>query len=938
MESRLEDLLTTKLALPPLRAALVARPRLIETLRAGLAGPLTLLSAPAGFGKTTLLAQVLSTEGRLLHEARAARGTALAWLSLDAGDNDPVRFWRYVIAALERASPGVGQHALGLLHNAGEFSSQAALTALINALDSQPQPLVLALDDYHAIENPDLHDGLTFLLSHMPAALHLVITSRTTPPLPLERMRVRGQVVELGAADLRFTSDEAALLLNRVMGLALSEADVDQLAERTEGWGAGLLLAALSLRGRPDAQRWIASFGGGHRAVLDYIAAEVLDHQPAELRRFLLLTAVLERLCAELCDALLAAEDGPPELAPAAPAPPAQRTLEQLERANLFLVPLDEERRWYRYHHLFADVLRARLRQTAPRLIPALQRRAARWYAAQGLNTEAIDYALAASDWDEAVRLIAQTGREMLLRSEVTTLRRWLDALPPEQLRGHPRLCLMDGWFMVLAGQLHDAEQRLAYVRLLAGQPAFTADPELPDEMLILQMTIAALRGVYTPLRELPAHLLGRLDQSPFLRSVAALLAGYPAAFSGDVTAAARDFRRAVQVGRESGSSLIVVLALCQVGELEIIQGRLRQAQQTYEQVLAEIDRAKPRSTLRGPALTGLGELARERGELARADTLLREGLSQNSALGEFNMVDGYLSMARLLRARGDFAGADQLMQRAADLAGQSRIEFLERMSRASRARLWVQWGMLERAQTWSSSPFVQIDGYPEQRPDWPYLLTEIEQLVRVRLLNAEGRYDQALRVLGWLLPHTGERTRHLIDGLMLRALALDGHGQPDLACAALEQALQLAEPEGYLRLFLDEGAPLLALLGRLAERPGPAAAYAGRLLAAAGAPEVLPAPLAMAQRLLPAAPPASLDAAQIVQLPGEAALLSPRELEVLHLIAAGLSNSDIAARLVVAESTVKKHVHNIFSKLDAQSRTHALVRARELGLLQNSV
>jgi len=934
MEPRFEDLLTTKLALPPLRAALVARPRLIESLRAGLVGPLTLVSAPAGFGKTTLLAQVLSSECRVLHERPGAPlailSTALAWLSLDTGDNDPVRFWRYVIAALERACPGVGQHALGLLRNAGEFSSEAALTALINALDSQTQPLVLALDDYHVIEEPTIHAGLTFLLNHMPPALHLVIASRTTPPLPLERLRVRGQVVELGPAELRFTPDEAALLLNRVMGLALSEADVDHLAERTEGWGAGLLLAALSLRGRPDPQHWIDSFGGGHRAVLDYVAAEVLDHQPAHLRRFLLLTSVLDRMCAELCDAVLAVEGGPP--AEAAEDQPAQRTLEQLERANLFVVPLDEERRWYRYHHLFADVLRARLRQTAPELPPALQRRAARWYAAQGLTAEAINYALAAGDWDEAVRLIAQTGREMLLRSEVTTLRRWLDALPPEQLRGHPRLSLMDAWFLVLAGQLHDAEQRLAHVKQLVAGPASTPDPELPDEMLIFEMTIAALRGIYTPLRELPARVLERFDQSPFMRSVAALLAGYPAAFNGDVAAATRDFRRAVQVGRESGSSLIVVLALCQIGELEMHQGRLRQAQQTYEQALAEIERSKPGSSLRGPALAGLGELARERGELARAEALLREGLRQHSALGDFNMVDAYLSLAWIQRARGDFAGADQLLQRVVDLADQSRISLFERMSRASRARLWIQWGLLERALPWCNSSLIQIDGQPDGHPDWPYLLIEIEQLTRVRLLNAQGRYDEALTVLGWLLPAVGERTRNLITGLTLRAVALAGRGEPEQACAILEQTLLLAEPEGYVRLFLDEGAPLLALLRRLAARPGPAAAYAQRLLAAEGGPafgQLLAAP----QHLL-AAPP---DDPQDLQLGGQAGLLSPRELEVLHLIAAGLSNSDIALQLVVAESTVKKHVHNIFSKLGAQSRTKALVRARELGLLQSS-
>ncbi|HEU4325530.1 MAG TPA: LuxR C-terminal-related transcriptional regulator [Roseiflexaceae bacterium] len=943
MDAPFDDLLVTKLALPPLRAALVERPRLLARLHEGLRGPLTLVSAPAGFGKTTLLASCLRATQL---EARPTHQALVAWLALDAGDNDPVRFWRYLIAALERQRPGVGGRALQLLPGSADRLSEAALTALINGLAELTRPIVLALDDYHLIDEPLIHAGLTFLLDHMPASLRLVIASRTTPPLPLERLRVRGQVVELDAASLRFTPDEATQLLNRVMGLALPPEAVGALAERTEGWGAGLLLAALSLRGRPDPAPFIAAFSGAHRAVLDYIAAEVLERQPPEIQRFLLHTAVLDRMCAELCDAVMerletrdlrrgdSQVSQAPSLKPQASGGDLQASslkpqasqvlLEGLERANLFVVPLDEERRWYRYHQLFADVLRERLRQRAPELLPELHRRAARWYAAQGLCSEAVEHALAAGDWAMAAPLIAQTGRDMLLRSELTTLRNWLDALPPDQLRAHPRLCLMDGWFLVLAGLIDQAEQLLAHVEWLATDPDIPPDPELPDEMLMLGMTIGALRGTHALLEDLPERVIARLQQNPFMRSIAALLAGYPHAFRGDIGLATQAFERAVQIGRESGSPLIVLLALCQLAELQMILGRLHQAAATYEQAHAELaQHQRTRLPLEGLVLIGQGELARERNELLRAELLLNEGLAYSAPIGEFNHVDGYVSLARLALARGDTARAEALAQRAADLADRLNISLLGRVARSVQARLWIATGNLAQARLWAADAAVQISGHDQRDDNWAYLLVEIEQLTRVRLLNAQGCHREALAVLEWLLASTGERMRNRIDGLIQRAIALDSLGQTAAAIDCLGEALALAEPEGYARLFLDEGHRLGPILRDLAGRDAPMSPYAAHLL------EML--------RREPARTDgqAAGEVAQAEAGDGEPAqFLSPRELEVLRLIADGMSNNEIAVRLVVAQSTVKKHVHNIFSKLGAQSRTRALVRARELGLL----
>ncbi|GAB4201185.1 MAG: LuxR C-terminal-related transcriptional regulator [Roseiflexaceae bacterium] len=946
MDAPFDDLLVTKLALPPLRSALVERPRLLARLHEGLRGPLTLVSAPAGFGKTTLLASCLRNAPP---EARPAHQAQVAWLALDTSDNDPVRFWRYVIAALERQRPGVGARALRLLPGSADRLSEAALTALINGLAELPRPIVLALDDYHLIDEPLIHAGLTFLLDHMPAPLRLVIASRTTPPLPLERLRVRGQVVELDAASLRFTADEATQLLNRVMGLGLPPEAVGALAERTEGWGAGLLLAALSLRDRPDPEAFIAAFSGAHRTVLDYIAAEVLERQPPAIQRFLLHTAVLDRMCAELCDAVterLEARDlrlGDSEsLQTPSPMPSvssdtpqasslkpqaSQTMLEWLERANLFVVPLDEERRWYRYHQLFGDVLRERLRLRAPELLPELHLRAARWYAGQGLSSEAVEHALAAGDWEMAAPLIAQTGREMLLRSELTTLRHWLDALPPAQLRAHPRLCLMDGWFLVLSGLIDQAEQLLVHVERLAIDPATPPDPELPDEMLMLRMTIGALRGTHTQLEELPDRVIVRLQQNPFMRSIAALLAGYPPAFRGDIGLATQAFERAAQIGRDSGSPLIVLLALCQLADLQVLQGRLRQAVTTYEQARAELtSHQRTRLTLEGLVLIGQGELARERNELLRAELLLNEGLAYSASIGEFNHIDGYVSLARVALARGDTARAELLAQRAAELAERLNISLLGRMARSAQARLWVATGELARAQQWADAPAIQLAGHDLRDENWSYVLIEIEQLTRVRLLNAHGCHREALAVLEWLLPSTGERVRNRIEGLVQRAVALCGLGEPAAGCDCLAEALGLAEPEGYVRLFLDEGRNLQPLLHELAAQDASTAAYAARLLDQ----------LRREPRL---AGGHGGDAASqpdpAAEEPGDAQFLSPRELEVLRLIADGMSNSEIAARLVVAQSTVKKHVHNIFGKLGAQSRTRALVRARELGLLE---
>lgn len=857
-ETPLDELLLTRLLPPPLRPALVARPRLGAAL--AFAHPLTLLVAPAGSGKTTALAQTLAAASAHPQRPRAA------WLSLDVGDNDQARFWRYVLAALERAAPGSWARAETILGATGARPAEPLLIALLNCAAALPAPVALVLDDYHLIAEPAIHAGVTSLVERAPPQLRLVIATRERPPLPLARFAVAGLLLELDGADLRFTVEEAGRLLGATLGLELDHDAVAALVARTEGWGAGLILAALAARGRPDPTAFAASFGGASPAVLDYVTAEILARQPPELRAFLLATAPLPRFSAELCDALL----GPtPE--GHGPHQPAAQLLARVGAANLFLVPLDDEGHWFRYHHLFADALRTHLARVDPAALRATRLRAAAWLAPRGAFDEAIALALAAEDWTLAARLIGEVGRATLLRSEVETLRGWLKALPPEVLGLDRRLAMLDAWMRVLGSDLDAAAARAAAVP--------DDDDELRGEALMLRTTIAVLRGQLDG-RPLDAGGLAPEEAaSPFLRAMAALNRGFLAQYAGEVPAALAAFAEVARASEDDDNTLLAFIAACQTGEIQLLQGRPREAAASYEGARAR-SAGVGQTIFAEAALAGLGAAAYEQGQLDQAAALIEAGLSRRTVLGDLAAVDGLQRLAAIAALRGERAPIDAHLGAADAIARALGLGAFRAQIAALRARLAALAGDRDSAAAWLASDAARPG------PDEAALVAETIALARAAVLAELGRHAEALAEAEAVVAPAlaAGRGRHAAEANALRALALAGLGRLAAAREALEAARAIADPHGLVAVFLEAGPELADLLPPRAGAEGPDE-------------------------------------------------LTEREVEVLRLVAAGHSNGEIAERLVVAPSTVKKHINRIFAKLGATSRTQALVRARERGV-----
>jgi len=900
-------LLATKLHVPRPPPGFVQRPRLAGALSEGLGRGWVLVCAPAGFGKTGLLAEW-------------AQGSPypVAWLCLDAGDSDPARFWRYVLAALDRARPGLAERVGPLLGPPPPQSCEGLVTAVINELSAQPgaEEVVLVLDDYHLIDSDVVHASVAFLLEHLPPGLRVVISSRADPPLPLARLRGIGQLAELRAAELRFTDQEAAALLREVAGPDLPDGAASILTARTEGWAAGLQLAGLSLRGQADAAGFVAAFSGSHRFVLDYLAGEVLAGQPAQVREFLLDTSVLDRLSGELCDAVTGRAD-------------SQAMLEQVERAGLFLVPLDEVRGWWRYHHLFADLLRARLQEEQPGRVPELHRAAAAWCDQHGLADDAVHHALAAGDALWAAQLTERYFDELYYRwNEQATLKRWLAALPPETLRARPRLCLAQAVSAIVGGQVEAAEPLIddaeRAVAATAGEPdeppAGPADSVLanvPAWITFIRAEIARLRGDPARVLECARKALAQLgDGDSYLRLL--VRSSFVAAdwLRGDLDQAEHGLADVVAERQSAGEGYLAMRACYDLGRMQHSQGRLDAAIATYRQAL---DTGAGQQPYLGMAHVGLARVLYERGELTAALDHATRGVTLCRQLAFTQpLATGLATVAQIRQAQGDTAAAAAAMDEARQAEPSPQVVSLLNPVPSWWARLKLAHGDLAAVAAWAAERGLGAD-------DAPSYSREPDYLALARLLLAHDRPGPALVLLGRLLDLAASqgRTGSVIEIQALRALALSG-GERAAALDALAEALTLACPQGYVRVFADEGAPMHALLAGLA-------AHRGRPPAARG---VLPgylATLLRASRPAPAAPP-PVPAGAASR--GLAEPLTGREIDVLRLIAAGKPNQRIARELVVTLDTVKKHVSHVLGKLGAANRTEAVTRAGQLGLI----
>jgi LuxR family transcriptional regulator, maltose regulon positive regulatory protein len=885
--------LQTKLYVPRMRSKRVSRPHLSAKLDAGVDGKLSLISAPAGFGKTTLVADWLTSP------ASASASHPYSWLSLDAADNDPARFMRYFSAALH---PWVGQieHAFQHLSLAAPIASlprlEAAMTAVINAVADLPHRVVIVLDDYHVITTEALHHAIAFLLEHMPPHLHVIVISRTEPPLPLARLRAHGELTEIRSGDLQFSVEEATDFLIRVMQLNLPPDAIARLEEKTEGWIAGLQLAALSLRGQPQPQDVVDRFSGSNRQLMDFLAEEVLQHQPDEIQAFLLQTAILDRLNAQLCDAVVGHECG-------------QRLLEHLEQHNLFLIPLDDQQYWYRYHHVFAKFLRTRLRRAHPDLAPLLHRRASDWYATNGMIEAAIDHAFAADALDRAAALIDTIAHAYFWhRGQVQSLLRWLDQVPAPARLSRPSLAIISAWALYIGGQYDQMEQTLSAIEPLLTDAHEADVQQWKGQLLMLRAEHAIIRTDVVRAEGLFQQAQALLPTSDVMgHSMVTQGLGYLYRLRGDVARADAALQQANRFSGMAGNRMTQLFALYDLAKLRTIEGRLREAERIYDQMHHLVPRSDERTMpVICLAYIGRGGLLVEWNRLEEAIGSLEQGLALSQLAGFFrvgNLV--YTAMARAELAQGQVLRARDHVHQATNIARQSESPLVIAETELFQARLLLQQGDVEAAAAWADT-LLRSD---EHRPFVPVYLQHLEQITYGRWLLAHGQLSEAIALLeqrrdagaaaGWI--------GSLIEIDILLALAEQTNHRLDIALACLTRALRAAEPAGYIRLFVDEGAPMAQLLRQAIAR-GIAPRYIGILQAA----------------FLPVA-----DAAPLLLEP-----LTARELTVLRLIAAGLSNQEIADQLVIAIGTVGKYTNTIFTKLGVRNRTAAVERSRVLGIL----
>ena len=923
-------LVETKLYIPRLRRRVVARPRLSERLGGGTSARLTLISAPAGFGKTTLLASWLAVA--------ADNARSVAWLSLEESDRQPAAFWTYVITALQKAVPDVGASVLRLLQS-DQPPIETVLTAVLNELSAVPHDVDLVLDDYHLVDGPDLAAGMGFLLEHLPAHVHLVISSRADPFLPLARLRARGELVEVRAADLRFTPVEVAAYLNDVAGLDLAATDIAALEGRTEGWIAALQLAALSLQGREDVGGFIAGFAGDDRYIVDYLVEEVLQRQTDQVRTFLLRTCLLDRLSGPLCDAVTGDRGG-------------KATLESLDRANLFVVPLDDSRHWYRYHHLFADMLRAHLLEERADEVTDLHRRASQWYDQHAQPSPAVRHALAAGDVERAADLVELALPELRRTRQDATIRGWLNVIPYEVVRQRPVLAIgLIGGLMV-RGEFDGVEERLRDVQLLLDTDAHDGGDHQTEstKMVVIDTAeLARLPGAIEMYRAALAlvrdDLAGTLEHAQLAidsaaaddqvtRAGSSALAGLALWGHGDLETAHQAYSVCVEGLRRAGHISDVLGCSITLADIRTTQGRLSDALHTFEQAL-ELAAREPGPVLRGTAdmYVGMSQIACERGDLNAATQYLARSqeLGEHLGLGQ-NPYRWRVAMARVREAQGDLAGALILLDEA------QRVYMGDyspnvRPVPAQRARVLIALGDATQALDWAREQHLSTDDTLSYVKEFEHIT-----LARARLAQwvADGdptALSEATEFLDRLLSaaESGGRMGSVIEILVLFALAHHAGGNIDAARAAVERALTLAEPEGYLRVFTGEGRHMVSLLTAVAGQR-PEWDYVRSVLAcAANGSLVAPETRSTAASSSPTGIAGERAARRS---PGLIDPLSERELDVLRLLASDLDGPAIARRLIVSLNTMRTHTKSIYAKLGVNNRRAAVRRAGELGIL----
>lgn len=913
-----DTLLATKFYIPPVRPELIRRARLFERLSLGLDRKLTLVSAPAGYGKTTLLGMW-----------NCASRRPIVWLSLDEGDNHLGRFFTYLITALQKINAQFGQALLGLLKLPQGLAPEALAQILINEIVQVPKSFSLVLDDYHTISDADIHEAMEILIDRLPPQMNLIISTRADPPLPLARLRSRGELVEIRQADLRFTTEETAALMGST-GLELADDDLTTLESQTEGWAAGLRMAALSMQYLETStlSTFIKGFSGKHHYILDYLTDEVLKRQPEFIQTFLLKTSILDQMCGSLCDAVVGeyekkeGKNSDKEESAAYPISSIssnQQILEFLERANLFIIPLDNNREWYRYHHLFAELLRSRLREACLERIPEFHRRAALWYEQGGMINQAVSHLLAAQDYILTAELIEHAVVKVETWSQVdtATFLAWMQSMPEEVTQSRPWTRLIYSRSLIAAGQLADAE------RILRSLDVWLQNhPEVPECVRILNLvgfdrvSVLAMQGyVHEPINFARRALQDIPETDLINRARALSILGQASFRAGDVAEATLAFTQIIESFAHTKTPFIAVPITCNLAETQIVQGYLRKALQTCEQGMSM-------GLVDGSPISPVGfvrliqaRILYERNDLKMAENFLREGLEllKRSGYAE-NFGNGQAILAMIRQAQGQQKEADIAIQEALRLSKQIKIERISILTAAYQARIWLMQNNLKDAQSWAQA-------YRQVGPT--EYLREFEDLTLAWVLLVGGNASEALTLLeGLLIPADRDgRTGRVIEIQSLRALALQSLGESDGALTALKQALDLGEAEGYIRVFVDQGQPMEKFLHlAIRQLPSEYRSYLSRLLSvfpSAGGHE-------------------SILSSQINAVPngGLVEPLSERETVVLRLLAEGLTSSQIAAKLFVSTNTVRTHMNNIYSKLDAHNRTQAILKSQEIGLL----